>query len=261
MQMIMNLHTHTFRCRHASGTEREYIENALAAGLTTLGFSDHVPYPFPNGHRSGFRMDCEQMDDYVDTLLLLREEYKDRIDIKIGYEAEYYPAVFDDMLALVTSREIDYLILGQHFLRNEYDGGLYAGREHDAEMLAEYVDQLIEGLGTGVYTYVAHPDLFRCTCTDEIYEKEFGRLIEYAKNAGIPLEINLLGIRDNRHYPTERFFRLCGEIGAQVVLGCDAHSPDVTADLVSFEKALAMAEKYGAQVNLTPKLVPVKKRT
>ena len=75
MKMIMNLHTHTFRCNHASGKERDYIENAIAGGLTTLGFADHAPYPFPNGYQSGFRMLCDQVDDYVDTLLALREEY------------------------------------------------------------------------------------------------------------------------------------------------------------------------------------------
>ena len=30
--MHYNYHTHTFRCQHATGTEREYIESALAAG-------------------------------------------------------------------------------------------------------------------------------------------------------------------------------------------------------------------------------------
>ena len=45
-----SLHTHTFRCGHASGTEREYIENAIAAGFDTLGFSDHAPYVFRDGY-------------------------------------------------------------------------------------------------------------------------------------------------------------------------------------------------------------------
>ena len=44
--MRMNLHTHTPRCHHATGSEREYIERAIAAGLQTLGFSDHAPMPF-----------------------------------------------------------------------------------------------------------------------------------------------------------------------------------------------------------------------
>ena len=31
--MIANYHTHTWRCHHAGGTERQYIESAIAAGI------------------------------------------------------------------------------------------------------------------------------------------------------------------------------------------------------------------------------------
>ena len=34
--MIANYHTHTWRCRHADGTEREYVEKAINAGLKIL---------------------------------------------------------------------------------------------------------------------------------------------------------------------------------------------------------------------------------
>ena len=259
MKMVMNLHTHTFRCNHASGKERDYIEQAIAGGLKTLGFADHAPYPFPGGHRSGFRMLCEQMDDYVDTLLALREEYRDKIDIKIGYEAEYYPAFFDDFLALITSRPVDYIIMGQHFLDNEI-GSIRPGRTEDEDILRRYVDQQIEGLRTGLFTYIAHPDSVDFRGDSTIFDLHYSRLIEAAKEEGIPLEINLLGVRENRDYPHDRFFELCGKLGAEVCMGCDAHSPDVTVDTVSFDKAVAMAEKYGARINLTPTLRPVHTR-
>ena len=42
--MTENYHTHTYRCGHAVGTERDYVEAALKAGIRTLGFSDHTPH-------------------------------------------------------------------------------------------------------------------------------------------------------------------------------------------------------------------------
>ena len=39
-----NYHTHTKRCGHAIGEDEEYVINAIEAGLTDLGFSDHCPY-------------------------------------------------------------------------------------------------------------------------------------------------------------------------------------------------------------------------
>jgi len=257
MGMICNLHAHTPRCNHASGTEREYIENALAAGLKVFGFADHAPYPFPDGYRSGFRMRVDQTEDYVTTLLALREEYRGRIDVKIGYEAEYYPRCFRDFLKNITSYPVDYIIMGQHFLENEMEGK-YSGRttENEAD-LVQYVDQVIEGLDTGVYTYVAHPDLMNYVGDAAVFEKHYGRLIEHAKKLNVPLEINLLGIRDHRAYPHDRFFALCGEMGAPVCTGCDAHSADMAYDGPSYAVAMEMKEKFGLKMVDCPALVPV----
>ena len=73
--MIANYHTHTWRCRHADGTEREYVERTIEGGLKILGFSDHSPYPFPDGYDSGMRMRLDQVEGYVDTVLALKKEY------------------------------------------------------------------------------------------------------------------------------------------------------------------------------------------
>ncbi len=254
MNMICNLHTHTFRCNHASGTEREYIENSIAAGLKTIGFADHSPYVFPEGYYSGFRMKPEQQEDYVNTLLALREEYKGRIDVWIGYEAEYYPGFFSRTIEMFKRFPVDYLILGQHFIKNEFDGAYSAQRTDSEELLKDYVDQVCEAIKTGMYTYVAHPDLVAYTGDQKTYEKHYSRLIETAGSAGLPLEINCLGIRDDRHYPSDRFFELCGRIGAEVCVGSDAHSPDVAYDGPSWEKAKQMIGEYGLRFNPQPTL-------
>ena len=40
--MITDYHTHTFRCGHAVGTMREYIEAAMARGIDEIGLSDNL---------------------------------------------------------------------------------------------------------------------------------------------------------------------------------------------------------------------------
>ena len=54
--MIANYHTHTPRCNHAVGSEEEYVQQALKAGIKILGFSDHTPYLFPGDYYSTFRI-------------------------------------------------------------------------------------------------------------------------------------------------------------------------------------------------------------
>lgn len=224
--MLHNFHTHTYRNRHASGTERAYIEAAIACGLKTLGFSEHAPYFFSNGYVSWFHLQPDELEDYVNTILSLKSEYTGQIDILLGYEAEYYPAHFDDLLARIGQYPVDYLLLGQHFTANEYDGRAVGAGWDSAELLRAYVDQCTEALQTGCFTYFAHPDLFYFTGEDAVYEREMTRLCRAAKAMDIPLEINMLGLRDNRTYPKARFFKIAQACGCTITAGLDAHAVD-----------------------------------
>ena len=66
--MLANYHTHTSRCNHARGSDREYVENAIKHGMKVLGFSDHCPWVFPDEYVSGTRMLPSQIDDYFKSL-------------------------------------------------------------------------------------------------------------------------------------------------------------------------------------------------
>ena len=155
--MYANYHTHTYLSNHAIDTPRDYMESAIAGGTKLLGFSDHVPYPFANGHFSGFRIAVADTEKYVTEIAALRDAYADRIHIFIGYEAEYYPDEFAAMLANIRRFACDYLILGQHYTNNEYDGVYVYSKTDDRDMLTRYVNQAIAGMETGLFTYMAHP--------------------------------------------------------------------------------------------------------
>ena len=246
--MRNNYHTHTFRCYHATGTEWQYVESAWRRGIETLGFSDHAPLPFPDGHQSTCRMKISLFPDYIETLLDLRERYRGRVDILIGLEAEYYPAVFPDFLELIRPYPIDYLILGQHFLGNE-TGMPYVGEPTEAEgRLSDYVDQVIEGMKTGVFSYLAHPDVAHFTGEADIYRKHMTRLCVAAKELGLPLEYNLLGLYEHRYYPTPAFWEIAKEVGNTVILGVDAHSPAQMAEPAT----VAQAKRELAALGLVP---------
>ena len=246
--MICNYHTHTYRCGHASGNEREYVEKAIAEGLEVLGFSDHVPMAFPSGFRSHFRCPVELLGEYVETLTVLREEYKDRIKILIGFEAEYYPAHFESMMEMLGEYDYDYLILGQHFVGNE-EGEKYSGWAfNDDEKLKKYVDQVITGAKTGAFTYIAHPDLINYTGDEDNYYRQMKRLCLEMKELDIPLEFNLLGFEEARSYPRESFFKIAAEVGNRVILGCDAHH----AHRVAEQRVISSAITELARLGITP---------
>lgn len=247
-KMKANYHTHTYLCGHALGTIREYIEKAVEAGFSELGFSDHSPYIFDNGYVSTMRMTAEQAKDYVGQLNKLREEYKNDITIYIGYEMEYYPKHFEKTYDYVNSLGCDYLILGQHFTNNEYDGDYSGARTSDESILIKYVNQSIEALETGKFIYMAHPDLINFCGDEAVYSEQMRRLCMAAKKCSVPLEINFLGIEDGRHYPCDRFWKIAGECGNDVIFGCDAHSAENVANAAAEKSAAALAEKYNLNV-------------
>ncbi|MCR5149410.1 MAG: histidinol-phosphatase [Eubacterium sp.] len=221
--LTASYHNHTVRCNHATGTEREYIEKAIESGIKIFGFSDHTPYPFPKDYESTFRMKLEDMDDYCDTVLRLRDEYKDDIEIHLGLEVEYYPLYFDALNEFIKDYPIEYYILGQHLILNEIEvirDGFSCPPEQD---LRQYADQCIEAMETGRFIYLAHPDVHKSSCSDDIYRREMLRICKAAKRLNIPLEINLLGIEDNRNYPDMRFWMCAAETGNDVIIGADAH--------------------------------------
>lgn len=244
--METNFHTHTRRCGHASGEDRDYVESAIRSGIKVLGFSDHSPYFFDGSYYSTFRMKREETEGYVNSVLALRKEYAADIDIKLGFETEYYPKYFEKLIEFYSQFPVDYIIMGQHCLLNETEG-LYSAAQHkDPAKLKLYVDQVIEGLKTGCFTYLAHPDLFNFTGDRSIWREEYGRLCEGTKALDIPLEINLLGMREGRHYPTKEFFEIAAEHGCDVITGCDAHSPKVVCDT----KSEALADSWCSELGL-----------
>ena len=246
--MYQNLHMHTTRCHHASGTEEEYVLKAIEAGMTHIGFADHCPlFRSFHGDNDGlhwFRMSMEELPGYVETLTRLREKYKDVIEIRIGLEGEYYRRIHGDLMKAYRDAGVEYLGLAGHMI---WEGELECGwpkREVTEADLREYVDSLLEGAATGDFLFVAHPDLIRYPREDDLYWSEMTRLIAGLKETGIPLEINLAGLQGGRWYPKEAFWKIVGEYGNPVILNSDAHKPEGVWDKPTYDRAMEMVEKY-----------------
>ena len=250
--MLHNYHTHTIRCGHANGADREYVEAAISKKMQTLGFSDHAPYIFPDGHQSGHRVRVEQLFEYAESVRALAKEYEKDIRILCGFELEYYPDFHQEEMAFLKQVQPDYLIMGQHFIGNELDWRPASKQFSEDFALVGYVSQVLAGLATGDFLYLAHPDMAGMRFTKECIDQQYRRLCEGAKRMGIPLEINLLGVREGRHYPSMEFFKIAAEVGNDIVLGVDAHAPDHLIN-TGEEKALEMVQQLG--LHLIDKLI------
>ena len=162
--MKTNYHTHTYRCKHAMGNDERIVLNAIKADLDILGFSDHTPWPhFPADYDSHVRMEPQYLSEYCRSINHLKEKYKSQIEIHLGLEAEYFPRHMQELQELKRENDIEYLIFGSHYdeLDQPIPERFYFGRDilapHDLE---RYEQNIIPGIESKFYTYVAHPDLF-----------------------------------------------------------------------------------------------------
>ncbi len=255
--MIANYHTHTPLCRHAKGAVMEYAQAAYDAGLKILGFSDHTPYCFPEGYYSHMRMYPGQLEGYVREVLDAREAFRGQMEISLGLEVEYYPNFWTETLEMVRDGGIEYFLLGQHWCGNEMDAP-YNGNPTDREEdLARYCNQVMDAIQTGLFTYIAHPDLLNFIGDRKVYEAQMSRICREAKACQIPLEINLLGVNEGRNYPNPLFWELAATEGCCAVIGSDAHMPEHVVHPEPEKKALELVNRFGLTLIENPQLVRI----
>ena len=234
--MLKNYHAHTARCGHAWGADVEFIEAAIAAGYTTLGISEHAPWPFKDGYQeidSRQRITMEQLESYIDDMQVLKEKYRDKIQIKIALECEYFPRYFD-WLHSVKGR-FDYLLLGVHCSEHDEHLHHYYARSTKETQVVEYTLCALAGMESGLFAYLAHPELCFADYPeyDEVCKELVHSICAKAKQLDMPLEYNLYGVDKqlrNRQkglgYPCKLFWQEAAQYGCKAIIGVDAHRPE-----------------------------------
>ena len=237
-------HVHTYRCKHASDeTDEEYVKTALRLKADKITFTDHSPFP---GNPFGNRMDIEQLSEYIESLKLLKEKYQHKINIEYGLEVEYLPSMVTFYEELKTVG-LSQLIIGQHFYQHT-DGTYSFADDKDYNMTNEHLGcckAMIDGIKSGLFTVVAHPDRVfrRCkTWTQEMTDisKE---LISKAAYNNVILEKNMASYeklleKSNYTYWRKDFWDLVDAYNqthkktVKTIVGLDAHS---TEDMVRRE--------------------------
>ena len=218
--MIANYHTHTRWCRHGTGEIGDYAAYAARIGLGELAITEHVPLP---GDPDGVRMRFAEFPAFDAELDRTIDEYRGKIRIRKGLECEYFPYMLETYKEHKKQYGYELLILGQHtnIARTLDNYCLYEPRQ-----LSLYAEEVCEGLNTGLFDFLAHPDVVICG-----YEKvdapmldAMGRIFATCKKLDIPVEINAGGIRHHRGYPSREIWRLARDYDLTCIVSADAHN-------------------------------------
>ncbi len=250
-----NYHTHTDRCKHASGSPPDYARAALEAGSSRLGISDHTP--LPDGRWSHVRMSMNELESYKEDIEDARREFPE-LEILTGAECEWtkdYASFFRE--ELLGRHSFDYLIGAIHWFPH-HGGWISLGEADGSSMLASYADHLVSTMESGLFAFIAHPDGFGAGYRrwDENARSCTRDILQAAQALGVPLEINGYGFRKKkvdssdagmrRPYPLDRFWEMAAETNVKAVCNSDAHKPsDVVA---SIDLANELADHFSITV-------------
>lgn len=265
--VLEDWHTHNELCHHAIGTIEDYVKRAIELKLRTIGISDHFPYEFlKNIERIPFKeyaITLPEIENYLSTTTKLREKYKEDIIIRIGFEIDYFrnqESALNNYLTPIKNR-LDF-ILGSIHILNYFDGRGAWGFD-DSRFRKDYefygVDKvymfyfraLQKMLNSHKFDFdiIAHFDLpkkFNDIPNDkEIINNEMMKALELIKKRNLVMEINTGGLRKDckEQYPSEIIINEMYSLDIPILLGSDAHSPEVIA--WKFEKMIKMLKRIG----------------
>ncbi len=255
---LASYHVHTTFC---DGTEspRAMAEAACAAGMSDLGFTAHAAWPFA----SEWHLDPKEYDEYAREIAQLKNEFKDKLRILHGFEADYIEGVTAPDSEFYARFAPEFLIGSVHYVASPLGArakgksrtasahpGLWAV-DAPAPEVARGIEACFSGNGRRAveaywstvrdmvvscdFDIVGHLDVVRkrngtLSFFDEEaswYRRELEATVKAIARAGKIVEINTGGIARkaiDSVYPSAALLSRLNAAGVPVTISSDAHA-------------------------------------
>lgn len=249
--MLVDYHTHHYRCGHAGGNLEDYVEAAIHTGLSEIGLSDHSPiyhlgddpHPLP-----GTAMSQLEFPAYLREMAEVRDRYAGQIIVRLGVESDYVLGWDDHYRELWRQFPLDYVIGSVHWLGrwSIFSPELPPGRTPE-DIYEEYLLTTQAAARSGAYDILGHLDCLKTRghIPDLGLTPLLEETVRVIAESGVAIELNTSGWRKGlgEPYPREELLAVCCHYGVPVTLGSDAHRPEHVA--AGFPKAVALLERVG----------------
>ena len=246
-------HLHTPLCKHATGLPGDYAAVAQARNLKGIIVTCHAP--MPDGYSNPYRMAQGQFDEYVALVAEATEEWRGRVDVRLGLESEFVPKYLGWIEKLHGRAGFHHVLGSVHCQMREYIETFYKGTWPLGEegpwldFQRTYFRHLADAAETGLYDTISHPDLVKnmhppgwevARIMDDIR-----RALDRIAKTGTAMELNTSGRYKTvpEMNPGLEILREMHARNIPVVLGADAHNPKRTGDL--YPEALETLRQAG----------------
>lgn len=247
-------HIHTPYCPHGTTDPLiAYVEKAIKYNFTDITFTEHAPLPHhfqdPTPDKDS-GMDPNHLLAYFNELTMLKKQYANKINIRIGLEVDYIVDYEQQTKEFLNDygHYLDDAILSVHFLQydNEYtciDFSpevflAFCNKVGSIEQVYELYYKTVQAsitadLGPFKPKRIGHPTLihkFQLSHKQKIDDREqVKKLLHQIKDAGYELDANSAGLSKSfclEPYPPFEMIQYAQQIALPAVFGSDAHCVD-----------------------------------
>ena len=250
---LMDLHSHTTRCCHATGSMEAYVQRAMELGLADFGVSDHSHWMLRSTGKR-YAMLAHELDSYVADVQRLQSTFNSTgarpFHVRLGMEMDFIPSRVPLARDIQARYDWDYVIGSVHNVGFEklQEPELYDNWSIDdvCELYFHHVGLMVRERYCDI---VGHLDLPK-----KMGHRPAAGLLHYIEPlipdllaAGMAVEINTSGL-DN---PAQEFMpgwdviAALAQAGVPLTLGSDAHAPQQVGR--HFTQALAGLRQLGVR--------------
>lgn len=256
--MKVDGHTHTHFCPHGTGEHVEkMIEKAIKCGFDEYHITEHPPLPesflknlYPFEAASSITFKEVETDHYIKEMLRVKNKYKDKINIKIGFEIDYLPehTQWTRQFLNEYGRYCDTGLLSVHFLEGmdgwrciDYQAedtseGLVSYYGDSEKFQAAYYEMIKESITVDLGIYkpkrIGHMTLcnkfkkYIGIGSSEMINENINELLILLKNQQFILDYNTAGLFKpycGETYPFDDIVQKAIKMNIPCMYGSDAH--------------------------------------
>lgn len=231
--MRADVHMHCGFSNDSETRPEDMVESAIAKGLSVICFTDH--YDKDNldwGDEAIF-----DVESYFQKMMALQEEYRDRIDIRIGAEIGMQPYLAEYYQNFMAQHPFDFVIGSVHSVL-EHDVALDFFQKHsDPEGYKIYFEEMLQDVQKiKSYDVLGHLDYivrysnqgskgFNLNDYMDIIEEILKQVIAHGKG----IEMNMSGLKYGlgAPHPQPEIIKRYREFGGEIItVGADGHIPE-----------------------------------
>ncbi len=251
MPITADLHLHSSYSGDSDTPMEDMILKGIDLGLTTMCFTEHNDFDFPEEPGQPAERFLLSPDPYLYDIIRYREKYADKIRILFGVELGLQPECMRKNAILAKAFDFDFIIGSSHIChqKDPYYPAFYEGRTEE-EAYREYFESILENIKKfsnfdiyGHLDYVVRygPNKDR-EYSYEKYQDILDSILKLLIEKGKGIEINTGGVKSGLKelHPCTAILKRYRELGGEIItIGSDAHTTEhIAAHFNRAEKVL-----------------------